>query len=66
MNKINAPFPLRVLSGFAPSGFFKKPQVRASQPKIVQRKEYDAATSVQAARLNGLFTRRTSALLQSK
>ena len=66
MNKIKDTFPLSVIGGFAPSGFFKKSKVRAGQPTLTaNRKQYEAATSAQTARLNGLLGRGTPTHLQS-
>ena len=60
MNTIKDKLSLSVIGGFAPSGFFKKSKVNANQPAtIAVRKQYEAATSVQAARLNGLLSRGT-------
>jgi hypothetical protein len=64
MNTIKEKFSLSVIGGFAPSGFFKKSKVKASQQApIAVRKHYEAATSAQAARLNGLLSRRTTSPL---
>jgi hypothetical protein len=66
MNMTNDRFPLNVLGGFAPSGFFKKAPVGASQsaPRMM-RKHNEAATSAQAARLNGLLSHGTPSPLKS-
>jgi len=58
MNTIKDKLSLSIIGGFAPSGFFKKSKVNANQPGLIAvRKQYEAATSVQAARLNGLLSR---------
>jgi len=64
MNTIKDKFTLSVIGGFTPSGFFKKSKGKANQPtKIAVRKQYEAATSAQAARLTGMLSRRTTSPL---
>jgi hypothetical protein len=64
MDTIKDKLTLSVIGGFAPSGFFKKSKVNAKQPtKIAERKQYEAATSAQAARLTGMLSRGTTSPL---
>ena len=64
MNTIKDKLSFSVVGRFAPSGFFKKSKVIVNQPVAVTvRKPKEAATSVQAARLNGLLGRGTKAPL---
>jgi len=64
MNTIKDKLSYSVVGGFAPSGFLKKSKGSVNQPvAIAVRKPSEAATSVQAARLNGLLGRGTKSPL---